>query len=138
MSVHYTLTATMGSSVFNAEGPDLAALVASAEKVGAAIAPAVAGSPAAVVEGQKTAAKGKKAKDAAPEPEHKVSASVAAAQEPEATHDEVINQMKDVNQKFGMQAVRDLLAPFGAEAIKQLKPEQYAGAIAAAKAKLAE
>lgn len=91
------------------------------------------------------ARRGRKPKaDGAKEPvqtdtEDAVKTTEAVIGEPpvEVTKDDVINELQQVNSKFGMAVVRELLQPFGAEAIKQLKPEQYADVVAAAKAKLA-
>lgn len=84
----------------------------------------------------KKPATGRKAK-AAPVEEPKQIDIEDVTNQTAATYDDVVSELQKVNGAHGMQAVREIIQPFGAQAIKELKPEQYGAVVAAAKAKLA-
>lgn len=65
--------------------------------------------------------------------EHTSSASVAAA---EVSHDDMVAELGKVNGKSGMQAVRDIIGKVGAKKVGEVKPEDRAAVMAAAKAAL--
>lgn len=52
----------------------------------------------------------------------------------EVTHDDVVAALSKVNGDRGMQTVRDILGKFGVDKISQIKPEDRAAVVAAAKA----